>query len=359
MSRGSFASENTNVLYDEQMKALKNLLNDQKGMTGLETAIILIAFVTVAAVFGYAVLSAGLFSAERGKETIYAGLNEARSNLELSGSVMAKSDDSVNVRSILFTVKNAIAGQPIDMTPNDGSGHNKCVISLQTNNDYINNVKWSFVPIGANNGNNLLETGEQFEISVDLTDLGSAGSLSDNLTANQTFTLQVKPSLGSTITIQRQLPPAIGPVMDLDLMTSFGGGSGSGGSGSSGGGSLVLVGSPQISAVFGYVNAITFTVQNSGSNPIDMTPNMDATEGLNTTVISLTTPGAGTLNNVLWMNTGSTTLAPEGQCTVTLDLDQIVNPSYDPLSPTFVTGAYTIRVRPQGGSTLTISGMVN
>ena len=41
------------------MTALKNLLKDQRGMTGLETAIILIAFVTVAAVFGYAILSAG------------------------------------------------------------------------------------------------------------------------------------------------------------------------------------------------------------------------------------------------------------------------------------------------------------
>ncbi len=44
------------------MKALKKILEGQAGITGLETAIILIAFVTVAAVFGYAVLSAGLFS---------------------------------------------------------------------------------------------------------------------------------------------------------------------------------------------------------------------------------------------------------------------------------------------------------
>ena len=54
------------------MKTFKHLLKTQQGMTGLETAIILIAFVTVAAVFGYAVLGAGLFSAEQGKETIYA-----------------------------------------------------------------------------------------------------------------------------------------------------------------------------------------------------------------------------------------------------------------------------------------------
>ncbi len=201
------------------MKAMFHLHRGEKGMTGLETAIILIAFVTVAAVFGYAVLSAGLFSAERGKETIYAGLNEAKSNMELSGSVIGKAaaDNSSVVGSVLFTVKNAIAGNPIDMTPNSGStaGQNKCVISLTTQKDYINNVSWSFTPIGDDNGNNLLETGEQFEITVNLLDLGSAGALTENLTANQTFSIQVKPSLGSTITIQRQLPPAIEPVMDL------------------------------------------------------------------------------------------------------------------------------------------------
>ncbi|MHB8086436.1 MAG: hypothetical protein ACYDHZ_11495 [Dehalococcoidia bacterium] len=192
------------------MKAMFNLHKGEKGMTGLETAIILIAFVTVAAVFGYAVLSAGLFSAEQGKSTIYAGLNEAKSNLELSGSVLAKGN-SENVTSILFTVKNAIAGNPIDMTVNDGSGKNKTVISLTTKNDYLNNVEWSKAAIGDDNGNDLLETGEQFEITIDVTSL----ALSAPLQANDTFSLQVKPSLGSTITIQRELPPAIEPVMDL------------------------------------------------------------------------------------------------------------------------------------------------
>lgn len=71
------------------MKAMARLHKEQLGMTGLETAIILIAFVTVAAVFGYAVLSAGIFSAEKGKETVYAGLAQAQSSMELKGSVIA------------------------------------------------------------------------------------------------------------------------------------------------------------------------------------------------------------------------------------------------------------------------------
>ena len=62
----------------------------QRGVTGLETAIILIAFVVVASVFAFTVLSTGIFSAERGKETIHAALRGARSSLELKGSVVAE-----------------------------------------------------------------------------------------------------------------------------------------------------------------------------------------------------------------------------------------------------------------------------
>lgn len=196
---------------------MSKLHREEKGMTGLETAIILIAFVTVAAVFSYAVLSAGLFSAERGKETIYAGLQEAKSNLEVSGSVLGKSTDKVNVDTILFTVKNAIAGTPIDMTECIGTSAatNKCVISLTTSADYLNNVKWAKTAIGAADEDNLLEPGEQFEITIALTDLGDNMTMTENLTANDIFALQVKPALGSTVTIQRTLPAALDTIMDL------------------------------------------------------------------------------------------------------------------------------------------------
>ncbi|MBN1376352.1 MAG: flagellin, partial [Dehalococcoidia bacterium] len=59
------------------------------------------------------------------------------------------------------------------------------------------------------------EPGEQFEITIDLTDLGTGMTLSDNLTANEVFSLQLKPALGSTVTIQRTLPAALDTIMDL------------------------------------------------------------------------------------------------------------------------------------------------
>ena len=78
-------------------------LRDERGITGLETAIILIAFVVVAAVFAFVVLSTGLFSSERGKETVYAGLAKTRGTMELSSSVVAKATALKGVRKSCAT----------------------------------------------------------------------------------------------------------------------------------------------------------------------------------------------------------------------------------------------------------------
>ncbi len=208
------------------MKSPRKWLRNQKGMTGLETAIILIAFVTVAAVFGYAVLGAGLFSAQRGKEGIYVALNGAKTNLEISGSVIAESDNVTYspltvVGKIKFNVRNTAGGVPVDLTPNINSNlhENKCVISFTTKYDHIENVQWTFVPVGDDNGNNLLETGEQFEIRIDIQNLTPAGCPltvpQGLLNENDIFILLVKPSAGSTFDIRRQLPAALDAVMDL------------------------------------------------------------------------------------------------------------------------------------------------
>jgi len=63
-------------------KFFKGLHRGEKGITGLETAIILIAFVTVASVLAYSVLSAGIFSSEKGKAAVYKGLDQASSSME-------------------------------------------------------------------------------------------------------------------------------------------------------------------------------------------------------------------------------------------------------------------------------------
>jgi flagellin FlaB len=94
--------------------------SSQRGITGLETAIILIAFVVVASVFAFTVLLTGIFASERSKETVYAGLEEVKSSLEPRGAVVAYKADrggTDTIYKVSLIVSNAVAGEPIDMTP--------------------------------------------------------------------------------------------------------------------------------------------------------------------------------------------------------------------------------------------------
>src|SRR5512136_1978999 len=99
---------------------LRKLFRHEKGITGLETAIILIAFVVVAAVFAYTALSAGLFSTQKSQEAVYSGLKEARSTIELRGPVIATANTTgANgyIKQVTFTVASVLGGEAVDFTP--------------------------------------------------------------------------------------------------------------------------------------------------------------------------------------------------------------------------------------------------
>ncbi len=102
--------------------------SSQYGITGLETAIILIAFVVVASVFAFTVLSTGIFASERSKETVFAGIKETKSSIEPRGAIVAYTadrDGTDTIYKVSFIVSNAVSGEPVDLTPpytSDGAG---------------------------------------------------------------------------------------------------------------------------------------------------------------------------------------------------------------------------------------------
>ena len=67
---------------------LRRVCRDQKGITGLETAIVLIAFVVVASVFAYAVITTGLFSSEKAQSSAQSGVTQAKSTAISKGSMI-------------------------------------------------------------------------------------------------------------------------------------------------------------------------------------------------------------------------------------------------------------------------------
>ena len=67
-----------------------------RGIIGVESAIVMIAFVIVAAALAFVVLNMGFATTQKAKTTIISGLSEASSSLEISGKVMAISCSTCN-----------------------------------------------------------------------------------------------------------------------------------------------------------------------------------------------------------------------------------------------------------------------
>jgi archaeal flagellin FlaB len=197
-------------------RAIQRLHRGEKGITGLETAIILIAFVTVASVLGYSVLSAGIFSSEKGKETVYQGLAQAQASMEVKGSVYANVTNNA-VTDISFTLASVLNDQAVDMTPPkgvDGKGTgsaNTTVISYTDSTGTYNDVTWTETPLGVDTGDTsgMLKPNEQMTIDVTLPKAASLGTYG-------TFTIQIVPATGAAITIERTLPGLLGTSVDLN-----------------------------------------------------------------------------------------------------------------------------------------------
>ena len=88
------------------MKRERRLLKSRRGIVGLEAAIVLIAFVIVAAAFSFMVVNQGLFATQRGRVVIQEGLKQASTPLTIDGSVIVRTtSDGKAVGVIIIPVK--------------------------------------------------------------------------------------------------------------------------------------------------------------------------------------------------------------------------------------------------------------
>jgi flagellin FlaB len=182
------------------MKSLRRI-KEERGITGLETAIVLIAFVVVAAVFSFVVLSTGLFSSERGKETVYAGLAKTRGSMELTGGIIVTSDGTA-VTDMSLSVTLAAGGEQVNLDYTDTS--NRTVISYI--DDAVNTPDMTYTTTEVvGDGDKLLEPGELATIDIDMT-----AECGCTIGANETFTVELKPPTGSYVVVQRTTPASLG-----------------------------------------------------------------------------------------------------------------------------------------------------
>ena len=183
------------------------------GLSALETAIVLIAFVVVASVFAFTMLSAGVLTTGRSKEAVAAGLEEVRGTLKLQGSVVAAAiADGGEVDTIIFSISNVAGGDVIDLST---GANQKVTIGYRDNAQSKPNLTWTVDWPVATDGDNLLEEGELAQVTITGLSTGGANALSPMLGAATPFALEVRPPTGGVLTIERRTPDAVATIMDL------------------------------------------------------------------------------------------------------------------------------------------------
>ena len=200
-----------------RVKSMTWLKTDQRGITGLETAIVLIAFVVVASVFAFAVLSTGLLSSEKSKETVLGGLEETQSTIVLRGSVIAHASTTIDrVDKLTFQISNATQGaEAVDLSST------AVVVSYfdddQVQNSLPNTANASTTPgtMGwhANwlqGSGPLLDADERVELHVNINSLATA------LTTSTQFRIEVKPQVGATLVVERTTAAELKAINNLN-----------------------------------------------------------------------------------------------------------------------------------------------
>ena len=189
-------------------RLLKRIRKNQEGITGLETAIILIAFVIVASVFAYVVLSAGLFSAQKAKEAVNAGLQSTMATVEVRGNIVAKMENS-EVTEIYFCVGIPHAGSPVDFSPSS-ENISPLVISYSDADNLIPSVNWTIEKLSTINSDNLLDPNELFQVTVFIPNSGNV-----SIGAYDSFSLEVKPADGPVLNVERTIPGRVSQYVNL------------------------------------------------------------------------------------------------------------------------------------------------
>jgi flagellin FlaB len=132
-------------------KTLYNFAKQKRAIVGLEAAIILIAFVIIAAVFSFMVVNQGLFATEQGKTVIQQGLQQASSPLSVDGTSFVKTaTDGANVTGILIPVK-TFGSDYVSMN------QNTTVVTLKIGSNAFSNIY---------SGVNDTDLGETFDVML-------------------------------------------------------------------------------------------------------------------------------------------------------------------------------------------------
>jgi flagellin FlaB len=210
---------------------LKKLSKSKRGIVGIEAAIVLIAFIIIAAALSYVVINMGFYTTQKTKETVQTGLDESLSALQLDGVVTAKTNESsTQVLYLLVPAKLSAGKASIDLK------NESIIVSVYLQNATFLNIyegassatdtTWdglnSTLSLGDSqakfaiyngDGDTVLESNEKAFLMIRLNSTSADSMVGDY----QTVKAEVRTPKGAALTIVRTAPGGMPANSFIDL----------------------------------------------------------------------------------------------------------------------------------------------
>jgi flagellin FlaB len=201
----------------------KKLSKTKKGIVGIEAAIVLIAFIIIAAALSYVVINMGFYTTQKTKEVMAAGLEESMTSLLLDGTVTGKTNTTgTQLLYILAPVKLAAGKADVDLNQTAGVVSvylpNATLINIYQGVVSVISVDWDNLTttlalannqakfaIYNGNGNTVLERSEKAFLMLRLNSTSVVGMLN----AYDTVKIESRTATGAALTIVRTAPSGL------------------------------------------------------------------------------------------------------------------------------------------------------
>ncbi|ACL17677.1 flagellin [Methanosphaerula palustris] len=175
----------------------------EDAFTGLEAAIVLIAFVTVGSVFSFMVLNAGFVTTQKAQEVVHTGGSEAAITLQIHGDIYGSADSSGGpVTMITMMLKAGVPSSSIDL--NKTTFH----ISTDSTNEILQKGtdlsdpspgQWTIHERFSENNGQISRLGPNDLVTIEIRP-------SSPLPPGKRFTLEVNPTGATGFVITRSIP---------------------------------------------------------------------------------------------------------------------------------------------------------
>jgi flagellin FlaB len=209
------------------MTPIRKLLKAKKGIVGIEAAIVLIAFIVIAAALSYVVINMGFFTTQKTKETMQSGLEESLSALQLDGVVTGKTDATNEIEYVIFPVKLAVGKADLDLKNESVIVSvylpGETLMNIYNGSVVTSNVTWTQLSSALSLGDDeakfamynsdsdsVLESTEKAFLVIKL---GSTHTISDY----ETVKIEVKTAKGAALTVVRTAPGGMPASSFVDL----------------------------------------------------------------------------------------------------------------------------------------------